>query len=142
MEAAKTIAELFSHLFELEPEKKKWFESLNLTMPNYELEKAAESFAFKAIETPEDNPEAVEECIRRFKDGVFWYYANLYVLKKLSVKEFEKTLEIVLMQYSKDQCKFIEPADNDFNDYDVLDLIEVIQDEFKSGVEWAKNNKN
>lgn len=141
METAKTIAELFSHLFELEPEKKKWFESLKLTIPNYELEKAAKTFAFSAIVDPEDNLEAVEDCIRRFKDGAFWYCTNFYELKELSVEEFEKTIEIVLLLYSKDQCKFIEPVD-DFGDFDVLDLMEVIQDEFKSGLEWAKDNKN
>ena len=139
METAKTIAELFSHLFELEPEKRKWFESLKLTIPYYELEKAAKTFAFSAIVDPEDNHEAVEDCIRRFKDGAIWYFANYYKLKELSVEEFGKSIEIELLLYSKDQCKFIEPAD-DFNDFDVLDLMEVIQDEFKSGFEWAKLN--
>jgi len=129
-------------LFELEPEKRKWFESLKLTIPNYELEKASKTFAFSAIVDPEENLEAVEECIRRFKDGAFWYFENFYELKELSVEEFEKTLEIALLLYSKDQCKFIEPSDDDFNDFDVLNLMEVIQDEFKSGFEWAKDNKN
>lgn len=139
METAKTIAGLFSHFFELEPEKRKWFESLKLTIPYYELEKAAKTFAFNAIVDPEDNLEAVEDYIRRFKDGAFWYCANFYKLKELSVEEFEKTLEIVLLLYSKDQCKFIEPAD-DFSDFDVLNLMEVIQDEFKSGLEWVQQN--
>ena len=141
MERTKTIAELFSYLFELEPEKRKWFELLKVTIPNYELEKAAKTFAFRAIVNPEDNIEAVDECICRFKDGAFWYCTNYNKLEKLSVEEFEKTIDIALLLYSKEQCKFIEAGDNDFSDNDVLDIMEVIQDEFKSGIEWAKDKK-
>lgn len=138
MEEMKSLTELFPDLFELESKDREWYQSIKLSIPNCELEMAAQDFAYKSIIEPDDNIEAVEDCIRRFKDGAYWCCANFGCLQKLSVEKFEKAIDIAVLLYSKEQCKFIELEENNyFSESDALDLMEVIQDEFKSGIEWV-----
>lgn len=141
MEVTNNIGNMFSHLFESDPEDRKWYESLELTegtnMQFDGLDIAAKEFALKHILHPEDHTDAIEECIRRFQDGAFWYKANIGKLDSLMANEYRKAIDIAIFLYSKREYKCIEPEDNNFNENNIDDQIEVIQDCFGSGIEWA-----
>ena len=141
MEERKSIVELFPCLFELDSEDRKWYESLEMTEgANIQfdgLDIAAKEFALKHIIHPEEHTDAVEECIRRFQDGAFWYKVNVGKLDSLMANEHRKAIDIAISLYSERECKCIELEDNDYNESNADDQIEVIQDCFGSGIEWA-----
>lgn len=141
MEVTNSIVKMFPHLFELNSEDRKWYESLEMTeganMQFNKLDIAAKDFALKHIIHPEEHPDAVEECIWRFKDGAFWYKVNLSKLDSLTAEETRKAIDIASILYSEKECVCIETADDNFNENDTLDIIEVIKDCFESGVDWA-----
>lgn len=137
-EEMKSLTELFPDLFKLASKDREWYQSMKLSVPNYKLEMAAQDFAFNSIIEPDDNIEAVEDCIRRFKDGAYWYCANICDLQELPIGQYKKAVNIAVLLYSETQCKLVEPEDNDFSESDALDLMEVFQDQFRSGLEWAK----
>lgn len=141
MEVTNSIVKIFPHLFELNSEDRKWYESLEMTeganMQFNELDIAAKVFALKHIIHPEEHPDAVEECICRFKDGAFWYKVNLSKLDSLTAEETRKAIDIASILFSEKECVCIETADDNFNENDTLDNVEVIKDCFESGIEWA-----
>ena len=141
MEVINSIVKLFPHLFELNSEDKKWYESLEMAeganMQFDELDIAAKEFALKHILHPEEHSDAVEECIWRFKDGAFWYKVNLSKLDLLTAEETRKAIDIASILYSEKECVCIETADDNFNENDTLDIVMVIKDCFESGIEWA-----
>lgn len=141
MEVINSIVKLFPHLFELDSEDRKWYESLEMTeganMPFDGLEIAAKNFALKHIIHPEKNSDAVDECIWRFKDGAIWYKVNLSKLNSLTAEETRKAIDIASTLYSKKECACIDSVDDNFNEDDTLDIIEVVKDSFESGIDWA-----
>ena len=140
MEVINNIVKLFPHLFELDSEDRKWYESLEMTeganMQFDGLDVAAKEFALKHILHPDEHSDAVDECIWRFKDGAFWYKVNLNILDSLTAEETKKAIDIASILYSEKECLCITVDDN-FNENDTLDIIEVIKDCFESGVDWA-----
>ena len=132
---------LFPHLFEFDSEDRKWYESLEMTEESKiqfdGLDLAAKEFALKHVLEPEEHTDAIEECGLRFKDGAFWYKANLSKLNSLTAKEQNKVIDIASILYSEKEAGCIEPEDDNFNENDVLDIIEVIKDCFQSGIDWA-----
>lgn len=141
MEVINNIVKLFPHLFELDSEDRKWYESLEMTeganMQFDGLDVAAKEFALKHILHPDEHSDAVDECIWRFKDGAFWYKVNLNKLDSLTAEETRKAIDIASILYSEKECVCIEHVDDHFNENDTLDIIEVIKDCFESGVDWA-----
>ena len=141
MEVTNSIVRMFPHLFELDSEDRKWYESLEMTegvIIQFDgLDIAAKEFALKHILHPEEHSDAVEECICRFMDGAFWYKANVGKLDSLMVNEHRKAIDIAISLYSERECKCIELEDNDYNESNANNQIVVIQDCFGSGIEWA-----
>ena len=141
MEVINNIVKLFPHLFELDSEDRKWYESLEMTeganMQFDGLDVAAKEFALKHILHPDEHSDAVDECIWRFKDGAFWYKVNLNKLDSLTAEETRKAIDIASILYSEKECVCIEHVDDHFNENDTLDIIGVIKDCFESGVDWA-----
>lgn len=141
MKETKSIVKLFPHLFELDSEDRKWYESLEMAEDaniQFEgLDLAAKEFALKHVLEPERHTDAVENCVRRFKDGAFWYKVNLRKLDFLTAEETRKAIDIASILYLGKECVYIEPEDDNFNENDTLDIIEVIKDCFESGIDWA-----
>ena len=141
MEVINNIVKLFPHLFELDSEDRKWYESLEMTeganMQFDGLDVAAKEFALKHILHPDEHSDAVDECIWRFKDGAFWYKVNLNKLDFLTAEETRKAIDIASILYSEKECVCIEHVDDHFNENYTLDIIGVIKDCFESGVDWA-----
>ena len=141
MKERKNIVELFPCLFELDSEDRKWYESLGMTEDvNIQfdgLDIVAKEFALEHILHSEKHADAVKECVRRFQDGACWYKTNIGNLDSLIANEYRKAIDIAINLYSERECRCIEPEDNDYNENNVKDQIEVTQDCFESGIEWA-----
>ena len=138
------IVNLFPHLFELDYESRTWYETLKMkegdNVQFNGLDAAAKEFALKHILHPEEHSDAIEECIRRFKDGALWYKTNIDKLDSLMADESRKAIDIAIFLYSERECKCIGLQENDFNENNANDLIEVIQDCYESGIDWASKD--